>query len=115
MIATQYDLFSGTPPHARHSSTSKAAAEAIAPRVSALQRQILAVVRQHPLGLTRDQIEELTGLPHTTSSARVRELFLKGLIETRIDHSTGLSYRRLTRSGKTAEVCFFVYCPPCAT
>lgn len=108
MIATQYDLFTGTPPHVRHSSTSQAAAEAIAPKVNALQRQILAVVRQHPLGLTRDQIEELTGLPHTTSSARVRELFLKGLLETRIDPATGVSYRRPTRSGKPAEVCFAV-------
>jgi DNA-binding MarR family transcriptional regulator len=113
MITTQYDLFTGTPPHVRHSSTSQAAAEAIAPKVNALQRQILAVVRQHPLGLTRDQIEELTGLPHTTSSARVRELFLKGLLETRIDPATGQSYRRPTRSGKSAEVCFGV--PACAS
>jgi hypothetical protein len=102
----QYDLFAGSPPHVRHSSTSQAAAEAIAPKVSSLQRQILAVVRQHELGLTRDEIEELTGLPHTTSSARVRELFLKGFLETRINPATGLSYRRPTRSGKAAEVCF---------
>lgn len=112
MTTLQYDLFAGTPPHVRHSSTSQAAAEAIAPKVNALQRQILAVVRQHPLGLTRDQIEELTDLPHTTSSARVRELFLKGLLETRIDPATGLSYRRPTRSGKAAEVCF---CTPAGT
>ena len=108
MTTVQYDLFTGTPPHVRHSSTSMAAADAIAPKVGRLHRQILDLVRQHPLGLTRDEIEELTGLPHTTSSARVRELFLKGLLETRIDPHTGLSYRRPTRSGKAAEVCFVV-------
>ena len=48
----------------------------------------------------------MTGLPHTTSSARVRELFLKGLLETRVDRTTGISYRRPTRSGKMAEICF---------
>jgi predicted transcriptional regulator len=106
MTTLQYDLFTGTPPHVRHSTTSLAAAEAVAPKVGRLQRLILDLVHQHPLGLTRDEIEELTGLPHTTSSARVRELFLKGLLETRIDPATALSYRRPTRSGKAAEVCF---------
>ena len=102
----QYDLFAGTPPHVRHSSTSLAAAEAITSKVNSLQRRILALVREHPDGLTRDQIEVITGLPHTTSSARVRELFLKGLLETRTDPATGSSYRRPTRSGRYAEVCF---------
>jgi hypothetical protein len=106
MAHIQYDLFAGTPPHVRHSSTSAAAAEAIAPKVNALQRQILEVVRSAPYGLTRDEIEIMTGLPHTTSSARVRELFLKGLLETRVDRTTGISYRRPTRSGKMAEICF---------
>ena len=108
MTSIQYDLFAGNPPHVRHSSTSLEAAEAIAPRVNGLQRKILTVVSQSPNGLTRDEIEQLTGLPHTTASARVRELFLKGLLETRIDRTTGKSYRRLTRLGKNAEVCFVV-------
>jgi len=38
----------------------------------------------------------------------VRELVLKGLLETRINPETGISYRRPTRSGKMAEVCFAV-------
>lgn len=106
MIPVQYDLFAGTPPHVRHSSTSEAAAEAIKPKVGKLQAQILRVVRESADGLTRDEIEQITGLPHTTSSARVRELFLKGLLETRVNRETGISYRRPTRSGKMAEVCF---------
>jgi len=108
MAHIQYDLFAGCPPHVRHSTTSEAAAEAIKPKVNGLQAQILGVVRRAPYGLTRDEIEEITGLPHTTSSARVRELFLKGLLETRVNRSTGISYRRPTRSGKMAEVCFAV-------
>lgn len=106
MKVTQYNLFSGTPPHVRHSPTSEAAAEAIAPKVNAMQRQILSLVRQHSQGLTRDEIELITGLKHQTATARVRELMLNGLLETKIDQSTGKSYRRPTRSGKQAEVCF---------
>lgn len=109
MTTMQYDLFVGSPPYVRHCTTSQAAAEAIRPKVGRLQRLILDLVRQHPLGLTRDDIEALSGLPHTTASARVRELFLKGLLETRRDPSTGLPQRRLTRSGKPAEVCFAVH------
>lgn len=106
MTTIQYNLFTGTPPHVRHSSTSLEAAEAIAPKINTLQRRILALVRQHPLGLTRDQIEAITGLQHQTASARVRELFLNGHLETRLDPATGKSFRRPTRSGKQAEVCF---------
>lgn len=106
MTTLQYDLFAGTPPHVRHSTTSLEAAEDIAPRVNALQARILETVRRAPNGLTRDEIELVTGLPHTTASARVRELFLKGLLETRMDYATGKSIRRTTRSGKNAEVCF---------
>ena len=108
MDSLQYDLFGGTPPHVRDSTTSQEAAESIAPKVGKLQKEILAVVRTAKDGLTRDEIEVITGLPHTTSSARVRELFIKGLLETRIDPETGKSYCRPTRSGKKAEVCFAV-------
>jgi hypothetical protein len=111
MTHVQYDLFAGSPPHVRHGTTSEAAAEAIKPKVNALQAQILGVVRRAPYGLTRDEIEQITDLPHTTSSARVRELFLKGLLETRINPETGISYRRPTRSGKLAEVCFAAPAP----
>ena len=108
MDSFQYDLFAGTPPHVRNSTTSQEAAESIAPKVGKLQKQILSVVRKAENGLTRDEIEVITELPHTTSSARVRELFLKGLLETRIDLETGKAYCRPTRSGKKAEVCFVV-------
>jgi len=108
MDSFQYNLFGGTPPHVRNSATSQEAAENIAPKVGKLQNQILSVIRKAKNGLTRDEIEIITGLPHTTSSARVRELFLKGLLETRINFETGKPYCRPTRSGKKAEVCFAV-------
>jgi hypothetical protein len=108
MDSFQYDLFGGTPPHVRESSTSQEAAESIAPKINNLQKRIINVLREAPNGLTRDEIEVITGMPHTTSSARVRELFLKGVLETRIDPVTAKNYRRPTRSGKQAEVCFLV-------
>lgn len=105
---SQYDLFSGTPPHVRHSSTSEAAAEEIRQKINALQLQVLRLVAHRPDGLTRDEIEEITGLKHQTASARARELVLLGLLETRIDPATGISIRRPTRSGRNAEVLFAV-------
>ena len=102
----QYNLFGGTPPHVRHSSTSEAAANSIKPSAGSLQRRILDLVQQHPGGLTRDEVEAVTGLSHQTASARCRELVLLGRLETRIDPATGRSFRRPTRSGRTAEILF---------
>ena len=106
MDSHQYNLFDGAPPHARYSTTSEAAAEAIKPNVGKLQRQVLDVVAQAPQGLTREEIERETGLSHQTGSARVRELFLLGLLTTKVDPETGKSIRRPTSTGRKAEVCF---------
>jgi len=106
MTEIQYDLFSGTPPHARHSTTSLAAADSIRSDIGKLHRIILEVVAAAAHGLTREEIEHATGLSHQTGSARVRELFLKGRLETRIDPATGKSIRRPTTTGRSAEVCF---------
>lgn len=103
-----YTLYTGAAPHVKHSSTSQKAAEAIQPKISAMQGRILALIRSRPAGLTRDQVEIITGLSHQTSSARMRELVLKGLIETRIAPGTTKSIRRPTRTGRTAEVLFAV-------
>jgi len=106
MDVHQYTLFGGAPPHVRHSSTSEAAAEKIKLSVGKLQRQVLDVVAQAPDGLTREEIELATGLKHQTGSARVRELFLLGLLTTKVDPETGKSLRRPTTSGRQAEICF---------
>ena len=102
----QYNLFDGAPPHARHSTTSEAAAESIKPNVGKLQRMVLDVVANAPDGLTREEIELATGLKHQTGSARVRELFLLGLLTTKVDPKTGKSLRRPTSTGRSAEICF---------
>jgi hypothetical protein len=106
MTTVQYDLFAGTPPHVRHSSTSLEAADAIRPSIGKLHRVVLNAVAAAPDGLTREEIEQVTGLSHQTGSARVRELFLQGRLETRIDPATGRSFRRPTSTGRSAEVCF---------
>lgn len=105
-LTLDYSLYAGAPPHVRHSTTSEAAAEAIAHRVNALHRKVLQAYREHPEGLTRDEAEVITGLSHQTCSARCRELVLKGLLVTKVDPMTGRSLRRPTRSGREAEVLF---------
>jgi len=107
MSTHQYSLFDGTPPHVSSSETSLDAAQQIKKSIGRLHKIILGVIKEsEPHGLTREQIENKTGLSHQTSSARVRELFLLGRLETRIDPETGKSFKRPTSSGRNAEVCF---------
>ena len=92
-----YRLFGGTPPHEASSETSRAAAESIRPHVTRLAAQVLGViVDSMPKGITCDAIEERLDMRHTTCSARVRELALKGIIEAR--------GTRKVRSGRSANV-----------
>ena len=72
---TQGDLFGWrqSAPYARESDTSHAAAQRVAPKLSALQSRILVQLRARD-GLTCKEIEGLTGLDHQTASARIWEL-----------------------------------------
>lgn len=91
-----YDLYDGTPPHERASATSHAAAKSIVASADTLRARVLfAISKLH--GATCDEVEEATGMRHQTCSARVRELFLKGMIRDS-------EARRKTRSGRTAVV-----------
>lgn len=67
-------------PFQKHSATSKAAAEAILPKLNALQRQVYAFIRNSP-GVTDEQI--IDGLRLSPSTARPRriELVAMGLVE----------------------------------
>ena len=56
-----------------------------------------AVARSGTRGVTDDEMEVLLGMSHQTTSARRRELVLKGLIGTNGD-------KRKTRSGRNAQV-----------
>lgn len=93
----QYDLFGGTPPHVRNSPTSKAAAESVRGSLGNLQRQVLFLIRRAGArGMTCDELEVALDGRHQTISARVRELYLKGLIVK--------FGERPTRSGRRAVV-----------
>ena len=83
-------------PFADGSDTSEAASRRAQPRAGGDARRILALIRSHR-GLTCDEVESLTGLPHQTASARIRGLRSGGLI---VDSGE----RRPTRRGRAAVV-----------
>lgn len=62
-----------------------------------MRGQALALLHRHPEGLTSDELERITGWPHQTASARLRELVLRGDAFDSAD-------RRLTRQGRRAVV-----------
>jgi len=103
----QYSFFDGTPPHVRESETSLEAAQSIKKDVGKLHRLVLYVVAEaEPHGLTREEIERITGMRANTARPRIRELFLSGRLETRIDPETGKPMQRKTASGRNAEICY---------
>ena len=107
MKTHQYNLFNKIPPHVVFSETSLEAAKKIEKSVGKLQKIVLNVVLEaEPYGLTREEIERVTGMRANTVRPRVRELFLSERLETRIDPETAKTFRRLTSSGRKAEVCF---------
>lgn len=96
------DLFDYTPPqtapYVRSSDTSREAAEAIAPSLSRLEQVVFSALdKAGDRGLTCQEAERVTGLEHTTVSARFRGLELAQRIIKTDD-------RRLTKSGRKAVV-----------
>lgn len=91
------------PPHARNSETSRLAAESIAPDTARLRRKVLMFISHLSQdGVTCDQVEYFSGLSHQTTSARIKELKDRGMIQPLI--IDGAPVRRPTRSGRTATV-----------
>ena len=79
------------------SQTSLEAARSIEPHIARLERQVMtALAEAGEAGLCDHELEKVTGLQHTTASARRRELVLKGLVV-----ETG--ERRTTPSGRSAK------------
>lgn len=77
--------------------TSLEAARSIEPHVARLERQVMTALSEAgEKGLCDHELEQVTGLQHTTASARRRELVLKGLVV-----ETG--ERRATPSGRSAK------------
>jgi len=77
------------------SDTSQAAAESI--DAPGLRAKALRILRAAPDGLTSDELETITGWPHQTASARLRELVIAGDAWDSPD-------RRPTRHGRQATV-----------
>tara|TARA_R100000742_G_C4264086_1_gene81967 strand:- start:635 stop:976 length:342 start_codon:yes stop_codon:yes gene_type:complete len=98
-------FFTPTPAH-NHTETSKDAAVAIAPKVSALQQRVLDTVKTSEDGLTRDQLANLCNLPTATICARANELVKLGKLKSKVDPKTGKKFTRPTRTGKNAEILF---------
>lgn len=88
---------SRTLPFVSGSVTSLAAAESMKPASSTYRRLVLQVLRQHPLGLTDEEIVGLTGLNPSTARPRRIELLTMGAIR---DSGT----TRKTKSGRQATV-----------
>lgn len=78
------------------SDTSEEASRRALPRAGSDARRILGLIRLHG-GLTCDEVEVLTNLPHQTASARIRGLRSGGWI-------TDGGRRRLTQRGRSAVV-----------
>lgn len=79
------------------SDTSQAAALSMISSAASLRYQALHLLRHAPDGLTSDELELLTGWPHQTASARLRELVLTG-------HAYDSRDRRRTSHGRMAVV-----------
>jgi predicted transcriptional regulator len=97
---TQPGLLDWQPPEGRapysNPTTSKEAAEAIEHQLARLELEVFETLRiRGPLAC--HEIEEITQLPHTTVSARIRGLFLKNRVK-----DTGM--KRKTPSGRSAIV-----------
>lgn len=60
-------------------TTSKAAAASVESHTSRMAKRVLDQIRRMPS--TCFEIEQATGLPHQTASARIRGLFLDGMLE----------------------------------
>lgn len=84
------------PPAQRHSATSRAAAEAIAPLTHTLRHRVLSVIREQG-GLIDEEGIELTGMSPSTFRPRRIECVQAGLV-----YDSGET--RLTRSGRKATV-----------
>ena len=94
-----FPQFDSLPAHQKHSPTSKAAAEAIKPRIGPMHEKILRVLRMMDEwnGATDEQMQNALKMPANTQRPRRRELQLWGYI---IDSGT----TRPTQSGRQAVV-----------
>lgn len=85
------------PGHVKGSGTSADAARSMIIEAGTMRARILEEMRSLGRGVTCDELEQLLDYSHQTTSARIRELCMKGLI---IDSGE----RAQTRSGRSARL-----------
>lgn len=87
-----------TAPYVKHSETSKEAAEAIEPKVSALQGMVLKYIQSKGLlGATDQEVQTALGMTGNTQRPRRRELeIMRLIVDTKIT--------RKSASGRNATV-----------
>jgi len=96
--------YNGLPPSVAGSETSREAAASMVPyswRIRDRVQRFIALQMQS--GATCDDVEVFTGYSHQTASARIRELYLGGVIDY-LRSEDGTLVKRKTRSGRNAQV-----------
>ncbi len=91
------ETYRGRPGFVAGSDTSEEAANSMIGPAQAWRQKVYDLVKARETGYTCDEIEAEQGWPHTTVSARLRELELRGLLIKTPE-------KRRTRSGRKARV-----------
>ena len=94
---TPYDLYRGTPPHQRHSPTSRIAADKIRQRIGPLHQKIIDYLKRHPLGACDERLGRELDMPMNTLRPRRRELQL-------MDRIVDSGRTELTLSARSAVI-----------
>ena len=90
---SRYELYDGLPPH-NDTDTSIAAAISVLEDAETMQGRVYRRIRQTgEYGATCDELEIRLNMRHTTCSARIRELVLKGIIKDSGQRRKGSSGR----------------------
>jgi len=97
--------YNGLPPSVAGSETSREAAASMVPCVRKIRERVRLqiVILSQFQGATCDEIELHLALSHQTASARIRELYLGGVIDY-LRSEDGTLVKRKTRSGRNAQV-----------
>lgn len=96
-MGDEYPFYGGTPPHQRHSNTSREAAVKVASKSKTLREKVFAYLEARPEGATDDEIQVDLDMQSDTERPRRRELQKAGRV---VDSG----YVRNTRSGRSAVV-----------
>ena len=70
----------GRAPAQGHSPTSIAAAEGIEESIGRLQRRVFTILREHPSGLTDEQMQSMLMMPPSTQRPRRIQLMHLGIV-----------------------------------